>query len=574
MCGILGIFGSTHDIEPALLRSLNALKHRGPDGAATKIHKNFAFGHTLLSIIGPKPTPQPIQSRDGKIDLVFNGEIYNYLELLNEHSELKSRCSGKSDAEVLVEGFAEFGIQFISKLNGIFAIAYHDHKTQKSYLIRDRLGVKPIYYSNKNSPQVAFASELQPLSILLSHDGKPDINGYYSYVRFRQPLFSSTYFKNIKTLRPGRYLEIHNDQFEEVQYWSPAPSKLNSISYEEAEEHMDELFQSSIRLQMRSHRAVSSFLSGGVDSSLISALASDVNTKLDTFSLGFDQSTFDETPWARLVSRQIHSQHHELKLSGGEFSNSHRDLVQHLRHPVSVPNQVGLYRLSQEISKSHRCILSGEGADEVFGGYGRIFLLPHDFRLAQQEKTFTGTYSEFFIQRYNYLSHERAQSLLAPYFDQQEIQRAKDRLEFQISEELQIYEQADTYLQTLLLFQSLHLPVLLHRLDTASMAHSVEARVPFLDHRIVEFANALPMNYKMKRKIDFDFALQQKMSSKEISETHDIPKFILKNIAQRHLPKEIVFRKKMGFPIPDTYVGDFDHWVSNNLKLSLEGSEV
>jgi asparagine synthase (glutamine-hydrolysing) len=584
MCGIAGMLGPDADrsrVEAGLAR----LAHRGPDHTGMAVGNRYALGHTLLSIIGLEPILQPIQSFDGRIVVTFNGEIYNYIEILDSDPDIAARCSGNSDTEVLVEGLALYGIGFVERLNGMFAFAAVDTASGVAYLVRDRLGIKPLYFAQRG-PNLCFASELEALRTLARLEHNPDPISYYSYARFRYPIGTRTFSGSAQILAPGTVLTIRRDGTQSIaRYWSIEAVPEFEGTYEEAVAGAHELLADAITIQMRSDYSFCSYLSGGLDSSLLSALAIRAKGELDTYSVSIGSEAHDEGAFAAAVADRLHTTHHETRIEAGGFRTAMRELIDHTNSPVLVPNQVALSVLSHELSKTHRCVLSGEGADEVFGGYGRIFLLPIDWDLVNRDDPHSNhitrakygpevfaTYEDLFLARYSYVGHEDAMSVMQQYFPADELERARDIVETEIRASFARHD-CDPFTRQLLVFQEIHLPGLLLRLDTATMAHSVEGRVPFLDHRLVQFMNALPIAYRMARLDTFDDAVASGLSADQLSEVHDVPKAVLKTIAADFLPEEIIYRRKLGFPVPTSYYatdGDshpYVAWISENMSL-------
>jgi len=592
MCGIFGIVGDVAKDRERIESAKASLAHRGPDTQEAVYLPGACLGHTLLSIIGERPVLQPTLSRDGQGILTFNGEIYNYLELMDGDPELQYACRGlaRSDTIVLVEGLRLYGRSFLSRLNGMFAFAYHDLSTRQTLLVRDRMGIKPLFYSQV-AGGVMFASELRTVRILTGTSFVPDPEGFYSYLRFRYPINSRTFDERIRQLQPAHLLQIAPDgTLTEHRWWSNHQAGGFSGAYEQAAAETEAIIESSIELRMRSDHDFSTYLSGGLDSSFIAALASRNKPQLDTYSIAIlDDKELDESAFAALVARLLGTRHHPHELGIAEYRQEHATLVKDLIEPVGVPNEVALKVLSREVSRTHRVVLSGEGADEVFGGYGRIFLLPHDWELIQAlsdengslahklhtryGQSLPGTFLELFLRRYSYTPHEYAVEALREWGLDVNGDELKESIEGDIVELYESIEADSPYNRMLVFFQNLHLPGLLHRLDTVTMAHSVEARVPFLDHRLVEFANTLPIEFKVRP--TSPIAELSGLVADEISEVHNMPKAILKDIARKVLPDDIVDRRKMGFPIPPSYyrtneespTTDYISWTRRNLDI-------
>jgi len=601
MCGIIGWLGSSNTNTARLEECLAQLTHRGPDAQIVRGGDSFGFGHSLLSIIGESPIQQPIVSSDGKITLTYNGEIYNYLELMKDDPKIAARCRHRSDTEVLVEGLSLYGIEFAKQLNGIFAFTFFDKSTGAGYLVRDRLGVKPLYYTTSEG-NLYFSSEIKPLLKLSGTSHELDPESLYSYVRFRYPLGERTYYRSIKMLPPGSWAEFQQGTVTHSKYWQVLVPEPFEGNYQEACEVVKDQLEDAIRIQMRSDHSFCTYLSGGLDSSYLTAIARRTKEQLDSYSIGLQSEEFDESEYAQQVASYLNTRHHPYLLTKEEYRSQHESFVDHLASPISVPNQVAMKVLSRELSKDHRCVLSGEGADEVFGGYGRIFLLPYDWQRLVEAKEGLGAkagqfvkkiehrhgrsefvdYVDFFVDRYGYVSHQQAVEALRDHYDVELLNQTRDTITEDFRQQFGQWE-TDPVTKQLLFFQKNHLPGLLLRVDTATMAHAVEARVPFLDHRLLELLNSMPIGFKIQPKDSFEEALADGLLSDELSETHNTPKSILKDIAEEALPHDIIWRKKMGFPIPnDFYRGEtaasdstpnYNLWVQRNLDLLKESRE-
>lgn len=595
MCGIFGSIGGP-PLEPRRVeRAMISLAHRGPDKQDTVVLPGVRLGHTLLSIIGDSPVPQPIRSLDGRGALVFNGEIYNYLELMEDDAVLRGICRRRerSDSVVLVEGMRLYGDEFLQRLNGMFAFAYHDLDTGSTTLVRDRLGIKPLFYSRVVGGMV-FASETRTVRLLTGLPFQPDPEGFYSYLRFRYPIMSRSFDRRIRQLMPGHLLRVAADGEETaVRWWTNLSAGGFDGSYEDALTEVEALLHSAIELRMRSDHDFSTFLSGGLDSSVLATVASRTKERLDTYSIGIcGAEEFDESAFAGKVVEQLGTHHHPYMLGPEEFTDQHRAMVDELEEPLGVPNQVAIKVLSRGISETHRVVLSGEGADEIFAGYGRIFLLPHDWELIGQNRVATAevreklerrygksmpeSFVDLFLQRYGYTPHKYAVEALRPWMAGVDGEALRESVEGDVRRLHDALDADTPFNRMLLLFQNLHLPGLLYRVDAATMAHSVEARVPFLDHRLLAFVNTLPIEYKVRpiRPLSELTGLV----ADEISEVHDIPKVMLKDIGRKMLPLQIVERRKMGFPIPSSFYSegqpegavDYKMWTQRNLELLAE----
>lgn len=595
MCGILGkIFSKRNQYDKTIFEaSLNLMSHRGPDQFDIYYDDNLVFGHRRLSIIDlSENARQPFHSFDNSISMVFNGEIYNYQELKNDLHQSGYKFRTTSDTEVLVNLFHRDGIDCISKLNGMFAICIYNHKDQSTYLIRDRLGIKPLYYYfNQEDKNLTFASEIK--SILRLEDKKEFVKNPYalsSYLSFRYPIMDDTFFKEIDCLSAGHYIKFQDNKIKKVKYWNP--SKLfelqkNGKSEDYYLSELKSILNSAIQYRMISDVPIGAFLSGGVDSSIVTAIMA-LNNKepVKTFTIGFDEEGYNEFKYAKAVSERYKTDHQEIVISGLDYISKMNELISFKDAPLSVPNEIPLSVMSKELKKKITVVLSGEGADELFGGYGRIFRSPHDYRrllptnikkLNRNDRSILlknakGKYGEInfsseldhFYNLYTYMPIARKENILTYAFQNEEIEnRLRGKFKFYFDElEGQSYENKIMYS-----FEMVHLKGLLNRVDNSTMFASVEARVPFVDHRLVEFAFSIPIEYKLKWHSE---AIKEKYKlemSDKISEKADTPKYILKKAYEKEIDHEILYRKKMGFPVPlnNWFGGNFNNYAKEVL---------
>ena len=587
MCGILGQInlGTTGDIDKIKFKkALDLQKHRGPDDSDIYMGDTFIFGHRRLSIIDLNShAKQPMVSNDGNYVVVFNGEIYNYLEIKDELIKKGYKFRTKSDTEVLLNSFIEYGIKCIEKFIGMFAFAIYDKTKNEFYIVRDRLGVKPLYYTKENN-NIIFSSEIKSILELSRQKKELNTDAISSYLSFRYPVLNDTFFKGIYSLPPAHYIKISKKGFELNEYWSLVnkfSEQKNDFGEEYYIKRLKDLLEDSVKLRMRSDVAFGAFLSGGVDSSIITALMAQNSSKpIKTFTIGFSEDGYNEFEYARIVSDIYKTDHREIILSADDYIDTMEKLIEFKCAPLSVPNEVPLYLMSKELKKYITVVLSGEGADEIFGGYGRIFRSPYDFErmknidnlnLTNNEKeelskNFIKKYGvksfsneiEHFLNIYSYTSFKDKKKLLNI-----DLEKIEKKIEEKFLNYFNEIKNETYYNKILYIFEKVHLVGLLHRLDTTTMAASVEARVPFVDHRLVEFAFTIPFKYKLKW---IDERPKTLMSDK-ISENFDIPKYILKKAYENELPKEILYRKKMGFPVPlnNWFGGDFNKYAKNIL---------
>jgi len=591
MCGILGQinFKKTAKFDN-FQEALDLQSHRGPDDSDIYQNDNFIFGHRRLSIIDlDSHAKQPMVSDCGNYVLVFNGEIYNYQEIKKDLIEKNYMFHTTSDTEVLLNAFIEYGIECIQKFIGMFVFTVYDKQNDEFYIVRDRLGIKPLYYL-KDNEKFIFSSEIKSILELDKKERAINIEAVSSYLSFRYPILDDTFFEDIYSLAPAHYIKLSNNKFETVEYWNVTDAfkkQKNDRGEEYYIERTKELLESAVKYRMISDVPFGAFLSGGVDSSVITTImAKNSNDPIKTFTIGFEEEGFNEFEYAQIVADKFKTNHHEIVLSGTNYIETMENLISYKDAPLSVPNEVPLYLMSKELKKHITVVLSGEGADEIFAGYGRIFRSADDlekiknidnygFTDTEKEeyvKKFITKYSietftseiEHFMNIYSYTSLLDKKELLSEKIDLDKIENLfVDKFMHYFNE----LENESYYNKLMYAFEKVHIVGLLHRVDMTTMATSVEARVPFVDHRVVEFAFTIPIKYKLKWKSEQDKENSKVLMSDAISETHDIPKYILKKSFEDMLPNEILYRKKMGFPVPlnNWFGGHFNDYVKKIL---------
>lgn len=599
MCGILGQvnFKNIHINIEIFKESLNLQKHRGPDDSGIYIDKKFIFGHRRLSIIDLNShSKQPMISSCGNYILIFNGEIYNYKEIKQELLQRNYIFHTFSDTEVLLNAFIEYGIDCVQQFIGMFAFAIYNKKTDETFIVRDRLGVKPLYFY-QDDKKIIFSSEIKSILKLSALKKELNINAVSSYFSFRYPILNDTFFKDISSLPAAHYIRIFANKIEVKEYWNMS-SKFKEQQNDKGEEYyltkLRELLDSSVKYRMIADVPIGSFLSGGVDSSVLTAImAKNLQTPVQTFTIGFEEEGYNEFEYAKLIANKYDTDHREIILSSKDYISTMEKLIEFKDAPLSVPNEVPLYLMSKELKKYITVVLSGEGADEIFGGYGRIFRSPYDLDRIQNidnldytkeekenfiknfvKKYLVDNFSseiEHFFNIYSYTSLENKKELLSSNID-------LDIIENLFIEKFMSYfnelENESYYNKLMYVFEKIHILGLLQRVDTATMATSVEARVPFIDHRLVEFAFTIPLKYKLKWNKKQDKKKSKTLVSDDISEVYDIPKYILKKAYEDIIPEKVLYRKKVGFPVPlnSWFGGDFNEYAKNIL-LSKEAQK-
>jgi asparagine synthase (glutamine-hydrolysing) len=576
MCGILGkIFleSSAKLDKNRFVEGLSTMYHRGPDGYGVFYNNRVALGHRRLSIIDlSEGGKQPMTSADGKVVLNFNGEIYNYLEIKADLLKKGYQFRTDSDTEVLLYAFYDKGIACLDDLIGMFAFCIYDGRNDTTYLVRDRLGIKPLYFT-ENKGDVTFASEIKAILQVENRPFERNEMAVSSYMSFRYAILNDTYFEGISSLPAGHFLTIKNGEITETEYWDVA-DKFQEQAIDKGEEYyiaeLRRLLHSAVKYRMIADVPVGSFLSGGVDSSVVAALMSlETENPVNTFTIGFDEEGYNEFEYADMVADRYKTNHREIKLTGKDYLTTMEKLISLKDGPLSVPNEVPLHLMSKELKKYITVVLSGEGADEIFGGYGRLFRSPFDYQRWKNQSKFDFSEeeaSQFMLNYHQKYGDKIFDSELDHFYDQYCYTGIEDKIKLlnppviQTDYEMRLRDKFHQYFQKIpdaayenkimYAFEKVHIVGLLHRVDMTTMGASVEARVPFVDHRVVEFAFTIPLKYKLKWNSDKDYFLSRVLNSSQISENHDTPKYILKKAYEDLLPNEVLYRKKMGFPVP------------------------
>jgi asparagine synthase (glutamine-hydrolysing) len=580
MCGIAGIVRIDGTLavekERIFVRDMtDSISHRGPDDSDVYADENVALGHRRLSIIDlSEAGRQPMFDSTGRFGIVFNGEIYNYLDI-KEELAAKGHCfRTRTDTEVVLNAYHEFGAGFLAKLNGMFAFAIYDRRNGNVLLARDRIGVKPLYYTVV-ADKLLFASEIKALLKYPLVKRNLDVLGMSSYLSYRYPIGTRTLFAGIHSLAPGHYLEVKGAEISQKKYWElPVVRSKEDLGEEYYLEKVRSILTKSVQMRLMSDVPIGAYLSGGLDSSIIVALMSQfLREPVKTFTIGFAEEGFNEFSYAKLVADRYKTDHHEIVLTADDYIQNMETLISFKDAPLGVPNEPALYVMSKELKKYITVVLSGEGADELFGGYGRIFRSPYDFARLQElgkangvaredvfkimadnlhQKYGARTFAnevEHFTHLYQYTKWEDKGKLLSPELvEELDSDNGLTRVFTEEFDKLRGMDLSDKYMY---LFEKHHIVGLLQRVDCTTMAASVEARTPFVDHHeLVEFAMSIPFKYKIRWKSMMHKIVASVYNSDQISERYDTPKYLLKKAFERDLPPEVVWRKKMGFPVP------------------------
>lgn len=579
MCGFFGNFaqyGNKVIANSRLKEISNYIAHRGPDGEGFYEDQNISLAFKRLSIIDIKNGNQPFHSQNKNYVIVFNGEIYNYSSIRSQLLASGIKLKTNSDTETLLEAISLWGIKYINNVNGMFSFVLYDKRNRLIHMVRDRLGIKPLYYA-KIQNNFIFSSEINAILKTNLLNKKVNLDAISSYLSFRNPIGVGTFFDEIKEVNPGEIITIGKN-LEKSTYWEvPIESKKLDYSEKDLVESTLSLIKKIVKDHMVSDVPIGSLLSGGLDSSLLTILMNNENLK--TFSASFDRRDYDELGFANIISDQIGSKHLNIVLNSQNYLDKLELNISKRCTPLSIPHEIALNELFIKIKNHTKVVMSGEGADELFGGYGRVQSSAFDFKkisfikkyfpkiyqkylfkLAGQDSNFNWekytNQNDHLLDIYSWFSPINKKKILSESFFS-EIQNDYKLKNFW-NNEFENIKNLDEYDKILYIFQKHHIRCLLDRLDFHSMSSSVEARVPFCDHRLVEHVMKIPFKYKFKWKSIFHKILGIFNNSFNNSENLDVSKYLLRKCSKNIVPNTIIARKKKGFPVP------LDDWFSKN----------
>jgi len=572
MCGISGIYSFNGTaVDPARLQAMtDSLGHRGPDGFGRYLQGNVGLGHRRLSIIDIDGGSQPLSNEDDTVHVVFNGEIYNFIELRDELLNAGHTFKTRSDTEVIVHAYEQWGAQCVNHFNGIFAFALWDERQRRLFLARDHLGVKPLYFAVVDG-QLLFGSEVKAL---LAHPACPrrvDVAALGQLFTFRYVPSPRTLFDGISKLPPGHSMMVDSEEISIRRYWEWVPSHRGSSRESDLVDEYNALVESAVKLQLRSDVPVGLFLSSGVDSaSLLAMMRHHLSGDIHTFTIGFEGGErTNETGDARMLARDFGASHSEMIVTSGDYEKYFERYMWDLEEPVGNETAAAFYFVSMLASRKVKVVLTGQGADEPWAGYHRhlgvklseyyrripraithgiirnvVLALPRNERLKRGvlalDETdvltrFAKIYSFFTPDMRAHLFNTEVKSDAS--YQRYEAREALAHLQRDV-------QGLDPVSQMLYMDTRASLPDdLLMVNDKMSMANSIESRVPYLDTRLVEFVESLPVRYKLR------FANG---------------KYLHKKALERWLPKSVVHRKKKGFDNP------VQQWLRERLRAHVD----
>lgn len=559
MCGITGYINLRENVTSEIIQQMtDSLIHRGPDDGGIYIsdNKHISLGHRRLSFLDLSGQgKQPMQDNSEKIIITFNGEIYNFLDLKQELSDYDFQTT--TDTEVIIAGYKKWGIDVVNKLKGMFAFALLDESKQKLFLVRDRFGIKPLYYTIQDS-KLLFASELKAIHASKQIEKEIDFSAFADYFVYRYIPSPKTIWKNIQKLPPASYAVVDTTslQVKLTEYWklteitSPTPSlRKEIVSTDDTEtiKTTNDLLQESVKQHIYADVPIGSFLSGGYDSSALVHYMKQLGQLPNTFSIGFSKWEKSEDQFAKIVAGHL-GVDNESVIADETSLNLVDKMAQVYDEPIADISIVPTYMVSKLARSRVKAVVSGEGADEIFGGY----TWQHDFYNQSYPTSILDKVKKKLFKNDTVLFYANAMAM--GWFDRNELTKMlHPDLHRHIPEDVHWFyrQHFDTRLSPLKSIQLMDIKcfmgeLVLTKVDRASMANSLEVRVPFLDHELFEYI----------------FSLNEKHYFKK-----EQTKYLLYKNIENALPKEILERKKQGFVGPDTYYMDLN-WYKNHLKNS------
>jgi asparagine synthase (glutamine-hydrolysing) len=569
MCGISGILNlratNTPPKEEELTRMLAAIRYRGPDESGIYLGSNIGLGNVRLSILDLSTGQQPISVRQGRYWIVYNGELFNYIEIRRTLEAEGISFVTTSDTEVVLQAYAQWGAACLQKFNGQFAIAIWDNQEQELFLARDRVGIRPLFYTHSRG-RFIFCSEIKGIFQIsgvrraINHKALSQIFTFWTTITPQTP------FEDVFELSPGHFMKIKNGKLETSAYWSlqfPLPDNYSRKHFNESVEELRDLFRNAVKIRLRADVEVAAYLSGGIDSSVTTAFIHELEPRmLNTFSIGFKDKTFDETGYQLEAAQYFNTNHTAFTCSSEDIGQAFYDTIRHTEFPVLRTAPTPMYLLSKKVREQNiKVVITGEGADEMLAGYNifkeakiRRFWAQNpqsDIRPLLLKKLYpylpmmkdarTPVLKMFFGYRLSDTSHPCYSHLLRWH----NTSRIQNYYSGEVQAELENYDPLDEVSHILAdnfnqwgdlaksqflesgIFMSGYL--LSSQGDRMAMANSVEGRYPFLDHRIIEFSASLPERYKLN-------SLNEK--------------FILKKMMEGKIPESILKRHKQAYRAP------------------------
>lgn len=576
MCGITGYIRlDNKPVSPVHLKKMSdAIEHRGPDGEGQWREDNVGIAHRRLAIIDLSPAGhQPMISADFRFIIAYNGEVYNFMELRTELESKGYWFRSQTDTEVVMYAYAEWGAEAFKRFNGMFAVSIWDRQEKQLILARDRYGIKPLYYSHQGN-SFYFGSEQKAMSAHPEFSKELDHEALYEYFTFQNIFTDRTFFKNTSLLPGGCYMKLNvtTGKSQIHRYWDyEFAEPEEKRSKEEYLEELDFLFKRAVNRQLVSDVELGAYLSGGMDSGSITAIAAQSFDNLKSFTCGFDLSSasgielaFDERTKAEAMSATFKTEHYEMVLKSGDMERCLPSLAHHLEEPrvgQSYPN----YYAAKLTSKFVKVVLSGSGGDELFGGY------PWRYYRGANSKSFDEYIDDYYLYWQRLVNNSELNKIFAPVESKVGGVWTRDIFKSVFDNHHKSVDSPEDYINHSLYFEA---KTFLHGLfvveDKLSMAHSLESRVPFMDNDLVDFAMKCPVGLKLNNlsevlKIDENDPVGKK--KRYFTKTND-GKQILRDVMGRIIPEDITKAQKQGFSSPDAswFKGESIDFVRRRLK--------
>lgn len=569
MCGITGFFQNNNKLvsKRGLRMMTDSLIHRGPDASGVYYSEKCGLGHRRLSIIDLSANAnQPMGSADGVWKLVFNGEIYNYKEIRTALRQKGIEFFSNSDTEVVLKAYMAYGENCLTMFNGFFAFAIYNTQKEELFLARDRVGIKPLYYFYENG-NFSFASELKSIVEYPHFTKNLNFSSIKEFVNFQYIVGHETIYSNVFKLPPGKWLKINALGIKTEKFWDlPNYENFNGLSFNENLDISLSLLKESVSKRMIADVPLGAFLSGGNDSSLIVALMKETREEVNTYTIGFDIQEVNEAPIARKISKVFGTNHHERIVTSNDAKNVVEILPDIFDEPFADSSAIPTFLVSQFASKDLKVVLSGDGGDELFWGYNRYFIALKFQKLLKFVPKFIVLTVTKIFSLLSIHNHQRFLEYLFlciknndwryfslwsfTNFREKDLEKLLNNKDYSYTSFLNHNISQDSKSTSVLPIQDLkiYLPTdILVKVDRASMFNGLEARVPFLSHKLIEHCFTIPTKQRYQG---------------------GIGKAMVKKILKNYLPEEIIYSKKKGFEIPlrKWLLGDLNYLIKENLN--------
>jgi len=546
MCGFVGFTGSKENKEDIIKNMSDKIVYRGPDSSGFHCDNNISLGFRRLSIIDLEEGSQPIYNEDKTMVIIFNGEIYNYNEIREKLINLGHIFKTNSDTEVILHGYEHFGEKILGELRGMFAFSIYNLNTKELFIARDFFGIKPLYYSNSNG-NLIFASEIK--CILEHPDIKKELNiqALQNYLSFQYSVPNETFFKGINCLPPAHFLKFKDGNIEITKYWNIQFNEDKTLDLENAVNKINDVFKDSVEAHKISDVEVGCFLSSGVDSSYVASQFEGQKSFTVGFDHGNEKHNYNEITYAQEFAKMINQDHYSKKITDEEFWDAVPKVQYYMDQPHADPSCIALYFVCNIASKHVKVVLSGEGADELFGGY-RIYhepfslnkmkiprpvwkvlntickIIPYEFKGKNYIARASKKVEERFIGNANLFTDKEKRKILKNTENMVKPQDITKKYYDEVKEKDDIVKMQNVDMNLWMVGD------ILLKADRMSMANSLELRVPFLDKEVWKVASTLPLKYKVT--------------------ADGTTKMAMRKAAMKNIPEEVASRAKLGFPVP------------------------